>query len=335
MKKVIIFVILAIILVSIGFYLGSQFNKRSLNPFIEKTFKTYSLKNYSFANLRKQEFLSNTIELENKITETDTFVSYRYYSFDNNKRISGLINIPKQPGTYPIVILLRGYVDKETYSIGIGSQRIGEFLVQNNFVTIAPDFLGYGKSDKASADSMEERFQTYTTVLELLASLKNLDEALINKEINSKVDLDRIFIWAHSNGGHIALSTLAITQKNYPTVLWAPVSKPFPYSILYFTDEYSDNGKYLRKTIADFEESYDIEKYNPVNYYKWIKAPIQIHQGINDDSVPLSWSTQLDKKLQDLETEVEYFVYENADHNLMPNGWSAAAQRTLDFYKAN
>ena len=138
----------------------------------------------------------------------------------------------------------------------------------------------------------------------------------------------------HSNGRQIALSVLEITGKSYPTVLWAPVSKPFPYSILYFTDEFDDHGKALRKVVADFEKDYNVELYSPSNFYSWINAPIQIHQGTADDSVPLKWSDNLVADLTKLGKNAEYFTYPEADHNLTP-GWEAAIRRSSDFYKEN
>jgi dipeptidyl aminopeptidase/acylaminoacyl peptidase len=283
---------------------------------------------YTFANLKHTNFKQNQILVE-KQSHNEL-----HLNVINKKKVSNLITMPNKPGTYPVVILLRGYVDKEIYRTGVGTSRIGEFFAENGFVTIAPDFLGYGKSSPASKDSLEERFQTYTTVLELLESLPKLNEALVAAGIEDiSIDDSKVAIWGHSNGGHIALSVLAITGRKYPTVLWAPVSKPFPYSILYFTDEYPDNGKYLRRVIADFEEHHDIEKFNPVNYYKWIRAPIQIHQGTLDDAVPLKWSDQLNSNLTNLNIETEYYTYEGDDHNLMPNGWSQAAVRGLNFIK--
>jgi len=290
-------------------------------------------KKYSIPNLRKSEFNGGKIIIDKEIKKYSSFTSYLYYSYDGGQKVSGLINIPNQEGKYPIAILIRGYVDKEIYTTGVGTQRVGEFLAENGFITIAPDFLGYGKSDKAAINGLEERFQTYTTMLELIASLENLDTAFLKKEINITANIDRVVLWSHSNGGHIALTILEITGKTFPTVLWAPVSKPFPYSILFYTDEYSDRGKYLRKLLADFEADYNIEKYNPANYYQWIKAPIQIHQGINDESVPLEWSDELYEQLKKLEKDVDYFTYENADHNLMPDGWALAAKQMLSFYK--
>ncbi|MBI2611158.1 dienelactone hydrolase family protein, partial [Candidatus Gottesmanbacteria bacterium] len=204
-----------------------------------------------------------------------------------------------------------------------GTVRVGEAFTKAGFITLAPDFLGYGESDNPSINVMEERFQTYTTALTLLSSIKNLPNA----------NPDKIGIWGHSNGGQIALSILAITGKNYPTVLWAPVSKPFPYSILYYTDEFEDHGKLLRKVVADFEKDYDIELYSPPNYYEWINAPIQIHQGGADDAAPQKWSDQLVKTLKELEKEVEYFTYAGDDHNFAKGSWQIVVDRNINFFR--
>jgi len=110
-------------------------------------------------------------------------------------------------------------------------------------------------------------------------------------------------------------------------VLWAPVSKPFPYSILYYTDEAEDRGKALRKKLADFEKDYDVELYSLTNYLDRIKAPIQIHQGTLDEAVPRRWTDELVKRI-----EVDYRVYPGADHNLV-GGWSQAVQRSIDFWE--
>ncbi len=231
--------------------------------------------------------------------------------------------------------MIRGFVPKEKYAIGIGTARAGEVFAQNGFITLAPDFLGYGASDKASKDSIEDRFQSYTTVVALLSTLDNLNSGLTASYSGKiRADSSKVGIWGHSNGGHIALSVLEITGKNYPTVLWAPVSKPFPYSVLYYTDEFDDHGMALRKVIANFENDYNIELYSLTNFYSWINAPLEIHQGTADDSVPIKWSDNLVADLKKLDKDITYFTYPGADHNLLP-GWGEAVQRSLDFYKSN
>jgi uncharacterized protein len=296
--------------------------------------KEKPLLKYTFQNLKKTELKSSLIILGSDLKKDESHISQIFYYEIGGKKVSGLLNVPIAQGTYPIVIMMRGFVPKESYATGVGTQKAGEFFAQNGFITLAPDFLGYGQSDKASQDSIEDRFQTYTTILTLLSSLVNLNIGLdASYSGKIKADISRVGIWAHSNGGQIAISTLEITGKNYPTVFWAPVSKPFPYSILYFTDDFDDHGKALRRVVADFEKDYDTELYSPNNYYSWINAPIQIHQGTADESVPLRWSGNLVADLTKLDKKPEYFTYPGADHNLMPDGWAKAVERSLDFYK--
>ena len=230
--------------------------------------------------------------------------------------------------------MLRGYVDQEIYETGTGTKNTAEAFARHGFITLAPDFLGYGDSDAPSPDPLEERFQTYTTVLNLLASVKQLPQALTDRELTTvKADADRIGIWGHSNGGHIALAVLAVSGAPYPTVLWAPVSKPFPYSILYFTDEFADRGKALRRVVAEFEEEYDVDYYDPTRYFAWIKAPIQLHQGTDDEAVPLRWSDELCEQLQAQDVTVSYYTYPGGNHNFSAGGWPEAVSRSLAFYR--
>src|SRR3989344_1562063 len=286
------------------------------------------------------KFKSSQITLGTALEEKENHISQMFYytirdvinGKNREKKVSGLINVPKKEGIYSVIVMLRGFVPMETYATGTGTKRAGEVFAQNNFITLAPDFLGYGVSDNPSQNSMEERFQTYTTALTLLSSLENLNSGLeASYSGRIKADSAKVGIWGHSNGGQIALSVLEITGKNYPTVLWAPVSKPFPYSILYFTDEFDDHGKALRKVVADFEADYDIELYSPTNYFQWIQAPLEIHQGDNDEAVPVRWSDQLVKTLKDIGKDIIYFSYSGSDHNLS-TGWSTAVERSLGFY---
>jgi dipeptidyl aminopeptidase/acylaminoacyl peptidase len=249
------------------------------------------------------------------------------------QKASGLINLPKKPGTYPVIIMFRGYVDENIYQPGVGTQRVAEVYAKNGFITLAPDFLGYGESASPSADPFENRFQTYTTALSLLASVPTLNTGLSASYSGIlTADTEKIGIWGHSNGGHIALSVLAISGVNYPTVLWAPVSKSFPYSILYYTDEADDQGKELRRVLSRFESDYDTELFSPPNYYSRIKAPLDIFQGELDQEVPVWWTQDLVNTLKKSGLDIKYTSYPNADHNLMPTGWSDAVSQSTAFY---
>jgi uncharacterized protein len=170
----------------------------------------------------------------------------------------------------------------------------------------------------------------------MLASLKNLNATLTATGSSPVLaDMSHVGIWGHSNGGHITLSVLAISGKPYPTVLWAPVSQSFPYSILYYGNEDPDQGKAGRRALAQFETIYDTDLYSPPNYYSWIMAPIQIHQGTADHEVLWFWSENLADWFKKQGRDVTLFEYPGADHNLSPAnlGWNAAVQRSLQFYQ--
>lgn len=338
MSKKIVASIIFLILIIVSVVYFFQRNKGKIISPLGDVLKIIEkpLDKYTFQRLKEATFKSGEITIGKIIKDEETFSSRIFYFKVGNLKASGLMNLPPKEGTYPIIVMLRGYVPKEIYTIGEGTRHAGEVLAENGFITLAPDFLGYGESDDPSDNSIEERFQTYTTSLTLLSSLKNLNQAIeATISANIKVDPGRVGLWGHSNGGQIALSILEITGKNYPTVLWAPVSKPFPYSVLYYTDEYDDHGRMLRRAVAHFEENYDIEKYSPTNYLEWINAPIQLHQAGADEYVPQKWSDQLYQKLKKLQKEVTYFTYPGDDHNFTKGSWPTVVQRSISFFKEN
>jgi dipeptidyl aminopeptidase/acylaminoacyl peptidase len=137
----------------------------------------------------------------------------------------------------------------------------------------------------------------------------------------------QVGIWGHSNGGQIALVALEVTEKDYPTVLWAPVSAPFPYSVLYYTYDYEDGGKQMRNKLAEFEVDYDVELFNPVFYLGRIRAPVLWQQGTADPDVPVRWARDAVRNLQG----VEYVEYPGADHNLIPV-WNRVVSEDIEFF---
>jgi uncharacterized protein len=340
MKKIFILlcVFLSAVVVIESLYV---FNKGLFqNPIQQNTSVPKPLLAYTFENLKKTKFPSGPIALGPVTSENADSISRIFYfsvpQKPNSKimeKVSGLVNIPKKQGKYPIIVMFRGFVPDNIYKPGIGTQPAANVFASNSFITLAPDFLGYGESASPSADPFENRFQTYTTALSLLASLPNLNSGLETNYLGTiSADLNKIGIWGHSNGGYIALSALEISGATYPTVLWAPVSTSFPYSILYYTDESDDQGKALRKTLAGFEDVYNTDQFSLINYFNWIKAPIEINQGASDEEVPVWWSDNLIATLKKDNISTSYFTYPGADHNLLPSGWSDAVLNSINFY---
>ena len=85
-------------------------------------------------------------------------------------------------------------------------------------------------------------------------------------------------------------------------------------------------GKRFAKNLPNL-----VELYSLTNYVKNIHGPIQIHQGTADDAVPVKWTDEFVKILQDNSINVEYFTYPGSDHNFSKN-WNTVLVRDIDFF---
>lgn len=324
MKRAVVLIIAGLIIAGASGYalFGPRQSVSVLSPITQVAER--SLDKYTIDNLTRRQGFAGTITLDEAIATTSAYTAYLFHYTSAGKKVTGLAHLPSGPEPaegFPVIVQLRGYVDHAQYVPGMGTKRSAEVLADNGYISLAPDFLGYGGSDNPSDDVFEERFQTYAVTLDLLASIPSLPMA----------DSSRVGIWAHSNGGQIALTVLEITGRPYPTTLWAPVTKPFPYSILYYTDEAEDRGKALRRNLADFENDYDVELYAMVNFVDRITAPLQLHQGTVDEAVPIKWNDEFVQVLRDKNITIGYFLYPGADHNLQPS-WNTVIARDIDFF---
>lgn len=336
MKKIILWTIVFLLgaAASLFVFRNSIFeNENNLSLLTPKYSQEKPLEKYTIESLSNAEIKPGKIEIKEIINEEDKYTSY-IFSFEFNpglegktfKKTTGQLNLPSGNGPFPLVVMLRGYINQETYQTGDGTRKAAAIFAENGFITVAPDFLGYAGSDKEAENIFEARFQTYVAVLSLLNSLNQLD-SLVNLS-------DNVGLWGYSNGGQIALTALEITGAGYPTTLWAPVSKPFPYSVLFYTDASEDRGKLIRRELAKFEEMYDVDKYSIDLYLDNIRATLQIHQGTADDAVPVSWSDELIDMLTELNIDLDYYKYPGANHNMVPS-WNMVVNRDLEFFNKN
>lgn len=282
------------------------------------------LAKYSFENLINRTYTGSEIKLEKVIKEEETHTSYLFSFLSDGQKVTGQLNLPRGKGPFPVVVMLRGYVDKEVYFTGLGTRKAAGVFAENGFITLAPDYLGFGESDQGSEDILEVRFEKPITVFNLFQSIKTFKNA----------DTDNLFLWGHSNGGQVAISYLEISQNGIPTILWAPVTRGFPDSVTDYLGELDDQGKMVIASISAFLKNYDPQQFSVSTYYHDIKASFQIHQGTADPLVKEEWTGDFVKKMREYGRSVNYYKYTRDDHNLSRN-WDTVVARDLQFFKKN
>lgn len=342
------------LVVSLSFWAGQRFENNDQTfpvPFISQP-EPKPLLAYTIDALSQREYSVRPLTIEKILAEEDSYTSFLFSFKPLDRKMTGVINVPTTVGVRnPVraIVLLRGYVPPEIYAPGVGTKNAAAYFAERGFITVAPDFFGYGESDPEPSDSWQARFEKPAVVIELLKTLETEPLAIPNVEdgeltaSSTEQSINSIGIWAHSNGGQIALTTLEILNKPIPTTLWAPVTAPFPYSILFFSDEYEDEGKTTRLWLSQFEEDYNVFDFSLTKHLNHLQGPLQLHHGTADEAALKVWSDEFVAKV-DAENEsraeqatpsaaidLTYFTYPGADHNLQP-AWATVIARDLEFF---
>jgi len=413
-KKYVLRVVVCSVLLLLGIVIGGVFGWMAreayrndplfFSPFIEEQIKNSSkpLQKYSILELAQKDIKPSEIRLLSIIEDTADFTSYEFSYKATGGTITGQINIPQNirenistqgqvvagdgtvadASSVSAIIMLRGYYPLESYTTGGGTRNGAAVFARAGFITIAPDFLGYGNSDAEFVDSWEARFARPLQVIELITTIEkvglpvpNTQSSRVEQTAQSKHAVavpTKIGLWGHSNGGYIALSVLQILGRDIPTTLWAPVTAPFPYSVLYYGLEQSDEGKSQRKWLALLEEKYDVFDFSISKHINRLTGTIQLHHGITDSIAPITWSdafrdsidaenirrSQVRTQAQDEssasisgtlaenelvktagsaetplpDTNLQYFRYPTTDHNMQPS-WNTVVQRDIEFFR--
>jgi len=373
MKQVVLLLIAGVGLALVTFVGGYWFaqkyqfgNQSFISPVNPQEPKPY-LK-YTISSLRERSYSISQIEVKEVFNTTAEYTTYTFSYQTLGKNMTGVMNVPNQEltATTSAVVMLRGYVPPAAYTPGVGTKNAAAVLATQGYITIAPDFFGYGGSEPEFTDPWMSRFSKPIEVVELIKSLQTapitVPTGLTGQApaaVVGEIKINQLGLWGHSNGGQIALTVLEILGQPLPTTIWAPVTAPFPYSVLYFSDEDEDEGKSARYELAKLEKMYDVFEFTLTQHLPLLQAPLQIHHGIADDTAPVAWSDEfVDKiKLENQRREAllkestatesgethninpallqpikyEYFRYPGADHNLQP-GWDAVVQRNLTFF---
>ena len=252
--------------------------------------------------LRERDFPGGQIEITSYWEETDAFTRYYITYPSDDLLISGMMAVPKGQGPFPVIILNHGYIAPSQYWIGADTYDASTYLASRGFLTISPDFRGWGRSDTG-----ENVFRSGLAidVMNLISSLPSLPQA----------DPARVGIWGHSMGGGAVAWTMAVDPRVKASLLYAPVSADASDRRRFGGGGFGGGGLGSNDPLWRDDPAF-IDKISPINYFDGVTGPVQIHQGDADTTTPPRWARAIRDALTAAGKDVTYFEYAGQGHAL-------------------
>ena len=242
--------------------------------------------------------------------------------------ISGIMNIPKGEGPFPLLVLNHGYINPVVYTNGRGLKREQDYLARRGYAVIHSDYRGYAFSDDDPNGNAEAEFR-----LPYVEDVVNAIYAVRAANL-STVDASRVGMLGHSMGGGIALSIMvAVPELVDAFTLFAPVSGYYPDNFQKWTaGRRADIAEQILSRYGDWVENPEFwAQVSAETYYGNIAAPVLIHHGTADEDVPLAWSDRTVGAMQAKGKDVTYHTYPGEPHEFT-SSWPQVMQRTVDFF---
>ena len=264
------------------------------------------------------------------LAETVAYKRYFIAYKSGSLTISGIMNVPKGSGPFPVIITNHGYIDPAIYTNGRGLKREQDYIASRGYVVIHPDYRNHAESDDDPDYELSLRLGYTEDVINLISAIK---EAKLDY-----MDTGKIGMLGHSMGGGVTQNTLVVKPDLVQAaVLFAPVSSDYTDNFNKWTRGDSDNN---RRELADKIISlYGSPTSSPEfwanvssrTFFDKIQTPILLHHGTADESVPIEWSEESVQALTDLNKDITFYVYEGEPHEFAA-AWPLVMQRTVEFF---
>jgi uncharacterized protein len=313
---------------------------------------------FTIDGLRQHEYQSGKIHIRSTLDKNDKFTSYLIDYPSDGLTITGVMNVPKGDGPFPVIIMNHGFFARSVYISGDGTDRSSAFLAEHGYITLAPDYRSWGRSDIGNSFFYSG---LVIDVINLLNAVNSIPQA----------DSARIGMWGHSMGGGVTLKVLTVIGgRAAQSGSEGRIENTVKAAVLYSTVS-ADTADILDRwgmgcfgDIAEGElivgcnssdvisldlplnvqEAYrfaasdadTLKRISPIYYLDQVIVPVQIHYGTEDGKTlagtPPEWSVQLTQELRDAGKYAEMYQYEGERHSFIGQPWFDFMIRVLRFF---
>lgn len=279
---------------------------------------------YTIEGLRGREYgAEGGIKVLQVLEENAYFTRYLISYPSDGLTITGFMNVPVGEGPFPVVVASHGYQPLDTYVTGDGSRLASDYFATSGFLVLSPDFRSHAGSDDAP-----NVFRTGHVVEALNLAALGLK---LPRAAGEKVGL-----WGHSNGGAVTAKAMTVAPDLVgAAVVYAPASSNLAEDYYFKAERRASRGEGVdtAEWPVQPEEAPDLYgRLSPLPYLRYVEAPVQIHWGTNDDTVPYKWPGDLLDGLNAAGKDVTYFEYPGQPHSFQGSDNDLYLQRSTDFF---
>lgn len=282
----------------------------------------------SLPALMQKQYDGRDLTLGRVLDDNEAYTRYYITYKSGDLAISGIMNIPKGTGPFPVLFLNHGHIDTAIYTNGRGLKREQDYLARRGYAVLHSDYRNHADSTDDPDNEVKFRLGYTEDVINAVYAVKNSNIPNLDKS--------KIGMLGHSMGGGVTINTLVVAPDLVQAaVLFAPVS----------ADQRDNFERWLlrRPEVANAiiarygkpEASPDFwDDISAKSFYDRIKTPILLHHGTADDSVPIAWSDRFNEGLKAENKAVDYRVYPGQPHEFTSD-WLAVMQSTVEFFNKN
>jgi dipeptidyl aminopeptidase/acylaminoacyl peptidase len=279
----------------------------------------------------REDIAGTDLRLGRVLARAGSYTRYAVTYRSDSLTITGIMNVPKGKGPFPVVVLLHGHIDEDVYVTGQGYRREQDSLARNGYVAFHIDYRNHAGSSDDPDNDVDLRLGYARDAIAAVEAVKASSLPFLDGE--------RIGLIGRSMGGGVAFNALVARPGLVDAaVTYASVSTDA-------VDNYNrwiryDDGR--RQLVRRIDAVHGSPEANPTfwtgissrTYFDRITTPVLMHQGVVDDTCPVAWARATVSALRAAHVDVTYHEYANENH-YMYAAWAPSMQRTLAFLKAH
>ncbi len=248
------------------------------------------------------------------------FTRHRISYPSDGLTITGLVNIPRGEGPFPVIVLNHGYLTFDVYEPGADTWQMANWLAERGYITLMPDYRNYGGSDRGPNPF---HIGYAIDVLNLIAQVGSLSEAAPGQ----------IGLIGHSMGGEISMWPMVLSDEVDAVVLYASMSGDLALNYRYALRSYPVQRGAMEALGLIYgtpdEAPQAFIEMSPASYLDRVRMPVLIHHGMLDDIVPYAWSVDLERSLREAGADVTFYAYGDQGHAFRGKTFELFMERNL------